>query len=185
MTPLQKLTLEILNDCMSIVEKRVSNPVYKKVGFRVVAENAFFKRVEDWNEQEVSENVILSRGEHYANILRLDREITGENREGLLKDHLASSLVYVEGDEVKGCFLPTLKEGAIFADSDEAGVELMKVKYSKVDRAVLPSTNVVGVGFLEQNGFERIDAKGTRMVLGDDVNWKAEKVFSRIAGNFG
>ena len=30
MTPLQKLTLEILNDCMSIVEKRVSNPVYKK-----------------------------------------------------------------------------------------------------------------------------------------------------------
>jgi hypothetical protein len=31
MTPLQKLTLEILNDCMSIVEKRVSNPVYKKV----------------------------------------------------------------------------------------------------------------------------------------------------------
>ena len=31
MTPLQKLTLEILNDCMSIVEKRVSNPIYKKV----------------------------------------------------------------------------------------------------------------------------------------------------------
>jgi len=31
MTPMQKLTLEILNDCMSIVEKRVSNPVYKKV----------------------------------------------------------------------------------------------------------------------------------------------------------
>ena len=31
MTPMQKLTLEILNDCMKIVEKRVSNPVYKKV----------------------------------------------------------------------------------------------------------------------------------------------------------
>ena len=31
MTPMQKLTLDILNDCMSIVEKRVSNPVYKKV----------------------------------------------------------------------------------------------------------------------------------------------------------
>tara|TARA_R110000824_G_scaffold145468_2_gene313783 strand:- start:815 stop:1114 length:300 start_codon:yes stop_codon:yes gene_type:complete len=31
MTPMQKLTLEILNDCMSIVEKRVSNPIYKKV----------------------------------------------------------------------------------------------------------------------------------------------------------
>jgi len=28
---MQKLTLEILNDCMSIVEKRVSNPIYKKV----------------------------------------------------------------------------------------------------------------------------------------------------------
>ena len=31
MTPMQKLTIEILNDCMKIVEKRVSNPVYKKV----------------------------------------------------------------------------------------------------------------------------------------------------------
>ena len=31
MTPMQKLTLEILNDCMSIVERKVNNPVYKKV----------------------------------------------------------------------------------------------------------------------------------------------------------
>ena len=31
MTPMQKLTLEILNDCMGIVERKVSNPVYKKV----------------------------------------------------------------------------------------------------------------------------------------------------------
>ena len=31
MTPMQKLTLEILNDCMSIVERKVTNPIYKKV----------------------------------------------------------------------------------------------------------------------------------------------------------
>ena len=31
MTPMQQLTIEILNDCMKIVEKRVRNPVYKKV----------------------------------------------------------------------------------------------------------------------------------------------------------
>lgn len=31
MTPMQKLTLEILNDCMGIVERKVNNPVYKKV----------------------------------------------------------------------------------------------------------------------------------------------------------
>ena len=31
MTPMQKLTLDILNDCMAIVEKRVTNPVYKQV----------------------------------------------------------------------------------------------------------------------------------------------------------
>jgi len=31
MTPMQKLTLEILSDCMGIVERKVSNPVYKKV----------------------------------------------------------------------------------------------------------------------------------------------------------
>ena len=31
MTPMQKLTLDILNDCMAIVEKRVTNPIYKQV----------------------------------------------------------------------------------------------------------------------------------------------------------
>ncbi len=31
MTPMQKLTLEILNDCMGIVERKINNPVYKKV----------------------------------------------------------------------------------------------------------------------------------------------------------
>ena len=31
MTPMQKLTLEILNDCMGIVERKIKNPVYKKV----------------------------------------------------------------------------------------------------------------------------------------------------------
>jgi len=33
MTPMQKLTLDILNECMSIVEKKVDNPIYKKVIF--------------------------------------------------------------------------------------------------------------------------------------------------------
>jgi hypothetical protein len=33
MTPMQKLTLEILNECMSIVERKVDNPIYKKVLF--------------------------------------------------------------------------------------------------------------------------------------------------------
>lgn len=78
-----------------------------------------------------------------------------------------------------------MKEGLIFADTDEAGIELMKTKYAKADKAVLPSENISGIEFLKQNGFVEAETKGTRMILGKEVDWKPKKIFSRIAGNVG
>ena len=81
--------------------------------------------------------------------------------------------------------MPDLGEGLILASDTSAGLELMKIKYSKVDKAVLPGENHFGTNFLGENGFTLSDTKGTRMILGQEINWKPEHIYSRIGGNFG
>lgn len=93
--------------------------------------------------------------------------------------------MYAKGSKINGFYLPDLGEGLIFAENSEAGVELMKVKYAKSDKAVIPSENQVGIDFLKQNGFKQIDTKGKRMILGKDISWKPDCVYSRIGGNYG
>jgi len=97
---------------------------------------------------------------------------------------LSNAEVYAENNKVIGFYLPDLKEGLIYADTDEAGLELMKLKYTKVDKAVLPSDNIAGIEFLQQNGFTET-RKGTRMILGNDLDWNPKKIFGRIGGNLG
>ncbi len=61
----------------------------------------------------------------------------------------------------------------------------MNLKYSTSDKAVLPSENIAGIEFLKQNGFVENTTKGTRMIMGKELEWKPNNVYSRISGNFG
>ncbi len=168
-----------------LISTELGMPVYKKAGFRIATEYIFLKREKPWIEFPVCENIVMFKDEYYPMIIRLDKMISGENREKLIKEYLDNSRIYVENNEVKGYYLPDLGEGLIFADTDKAGLELMKIKYSLVDKAVLPSDNSVGIEFLKNNGFAVADIKGTRMILGKGIDWKPEKIFSRIGGNYG
>jgi len=62
---------------------------------------------------------------------------------------------------------------------------VQKSKYPKVDKAVLPSENILGIDFLKRNGFGVAGIKGKRMVLGEDIFWRPDCFFSRIGGNYG
>jgi len=168
----------------SLIATDLGKPVYLKAGFRIAAEYSFFQREELWIDCPVSENVIPYEEKHSAMIYELDHKISGEKRELLLSDYLSNSKVYIENNKVLGYYLPDLKEGLIYAGTEEAGLELMKLKYAKVDKAVLPSDNFAGVAFLQQNGFIET-RKGTRMILGKDIDWNPKKMYSRIGGNFG
>jgi hypothetical protein len=42
-----------------------------------------------------------------------------------------------------------------------------------------------GINFLKQNGSQITDTRGTRMILGRDIDWKPENVFSRVGGKYG
>ncbi len=183
-TLLKSIKKQGIKTCL-LISTELGMPVYIKAGFKIVTEYLFLKREKSWAEFPVCENVVPFKDEYYPMIIRLDKLISGEQREQLIKEYLDNSMIYVENKEVKGYYLPDLGEGLIFAVTDNAGLELMKIKYSMIDKAVLPSDNVAGTDFLKHNGFIETDTKGTRMILGKNIDWKPEKIFSRIGGNYG
>ena len=167
-----------------LIATDLGKPVYVKAGFNIVCEYLFFKREKPWTNYPVSDNIVMFQEEYRIKIYELDKKMSGENRIPLLTDYLKSSILYVDHGSVVGYFIPDLKEGLIVADSIHAGLELMNLKYSKVDKAVLPSGNIAGCDFLRQRGF--IQTKiGTRMVYGKNTDWKPTMLYSRIGGNLG
>jgi GNAT superfamily N-acetyltransferase len=163
---------------------QLGEPLYKKHGFRPVSDYIFFTRQKPWNPYPVSLSIIPYVSRYNAEIYEMDRKITGENRVKILRTFLKTSLLFVRGNVVRGCYFPDLGEGMIIADTHEAGIELMKLKYATADKAVLPAENTLGIDFLVENGFTET-SRCKRMILGTDISWKPECIFSRIGGNFG
>lgn len=172
--------------CKSIllIATKLGEPVYKKKGFRIVTDYLFFKR-EATSEFQAFANEITPFGVKYKQqIIALDKKITGEDRRNLFINHIANSLLFVKGSKVLGFYMPGLGEGPVIAEEISVGIELMKLKYAEIDKAVLPAENIQGTEFLIEKGFKEV-SKGYRMILGEDIHWHPEKIFSRIGGNFG
>ena len=168
-----------------LIATEIGKSLYEKAGFKVVSDYVYFRREVSWNDPIISEQVRPYDSAFSADILELDRNISGEDRCVFLRDQLMGSKIYIQNNSLAGVYVPDLGEGLIIADTKDAGLELMKIKYAMSDKAVLPEENKAGISFLEQNGFIRTQVKGTRMVYGEDVRWKPDRVFSRIGGNVG
>lgn len=184
----EKLLEDVKNNSIetcSLIASDMGRPVYLKAGFRDVTEYCFMKRAELWSPGSKNPNVISFREEHRSMVYALDSNVSGENRERLLADFLHNCKVYYKNGIVEGFYLPDLKEGPIIANTEEAGLALMEIKYHSGENATLPSENFAGKKFLENNGFVKRDKRGTRMVYGKEINWKPEKMYSRIGGNLG
>ena len=160
-------------------------PVYVKAGFKKVSDYRFFKKENILVENSYSNKIQSYIPEFYSQLIQLDTFISGENRERLLMNYLSNSFVFVENKTVRGFYIPELGDGPIFANTEAAGIELMRLKYSTVNDAVLPSENKTGIEFLQKCGFVEIERVGARMILGKEIAWKPEMVYSRIGGNFG
>jgi len=168
-----------------LIASDLGYPVYLRAGFRVVSEYTYLKRESPWRVLIPSPQIISYEPGHLDSVLDLDRKITGEDRSALIARCLAGSQVYTGKGDLQGCYLPAAGEGSILALTETAGIELMKVKYDRADKAVLPSQNRPGVEFLKSNGFNNSGIRGIRMVRGENVPWTPEKIFSRIGGNVG
>ena len=99
--------------------------------------------------------------------------------------YLDRSFVFVDNEVVYGFYIPDLGEGPIYAKTIDAGRELMHLKYSTVDRAMIPSENHAGIQYLYKVGFVEMGTKAKRMILGKEIAWKPEMIYCRIGGNFG
>jgi GNAT superfamily N-acetyltransferase len=187
-----QITEKLINDgndrsvkSFLLIATELGLPVYKKAGFRILSEYQYFKRDKPWRNFPLSPNIYPYEVVFDLKIYELDEKISGENRKSLLIDYLENTLVYIQDNSVSGFYMPDLGEGLIYASTADAGLELMKIKYSKVDKAVLPGENHPGTNFLRQNGFTPSGTNGTRMILGPEINWIPGQIFSRIGGNFG
>jgi GNAT superfamily N-acetyltransferase len=168
-----------------LVATKLGYPVYLKAGFQPVGEYIFFKRSISQSDHKCATNIIPYNENYRHAILQLDQYISGENRKMLLDEFLSNSYVYINNNTVEGYFIPGIKEGLIFAVNETAGIELMKLKYSGIDKAVIPLENKAGIAFLKENGFTETQTTGTRMIRGKNICWHPEMVYSRIGGNFG
>lgn len=115
----------------------------------------------------------------------MDYMVSGEERDALIRKKLDSSVLYVAGHSLQGFYIPGAGESPIIAVTRKAGIELMKIKHAKEDKAVLPSENITGRKFLQANGFAVTETKGFRMIRGESIDWQSRNIYSRIGGNFG
>jgi len=188
--------LDIVNKLLKIPDGRfvksylltatqMGKSVYERAGFSSVSGYLFMTRAKPWKEKHVSEKIVSFTEPYRDAVFRLDHLVSGEARTLLLSDFFSGTRVFLDKNVVKGYCIPQLKEGPIIAETPEAGIELMKVKYRTSDKAVVPEENLIAFEFLKESGFLETETRGTRMVLGQDVPWQPLKIYSRAGGNFG
>jgi len=169
-----------------LIATPMGEPIYRRLGFQRVDEYIFFKR-------EDSPAVVQIPGVHRlepaeaGRILDLDRAFTGEDRKPFLSNFLADAWVHkpVPGGSLDGFFLPGLGNGLILAGNDQAGLALLGFKLGLgAKMVVVPEANLKAIEYLQQHGFQETN-RAPRMLLGAEVNWQPEHIYSRGSGYCG
>ena len=166
-----------------LVATDYGEPVYKKVGFIIETEYLVYKNVakKDWI---ISGNIQPYKEKYMEQLVALDRYTSGENRMAHLEEHLIKGMVYYTGDITEGYFLPTLGEGLIIANTEIAGIELLKLHLKHNDRVGIPKENNVAQKFLEKTGFEEVKVI-KRMRLGNERKIQLANIYNRSGGKIG
>jgi len=172
-------------DTCLLIATEMGLPVYENAGFRIISDYTYLKKETSNQAVNVSDHIMPFTAEYADLIYKLDRAVTGENREWLLSGFLDGSYVFWENNMVKGYYLPNLREGLIIAKNAIAGIELLKLKIQSHEKIVLPSANKPAIEFLVNDGYVFLETKGIRMIRGRNITWYPNKIFSRIGGNFG
>ncbi|MFZ4798795.1 MAG: GNAT family N-acetyltransferase [Bacteroidia bacterium] len=167
-----------------LIATDLGQPVYEKIGFLVETEYLFFKDFKIDKSIGVSNNIVPFADEYKTQILNLDFKISGEKRSDLIEPNLAQSFVYLNGEIVEGFYLPTLGEGVVMANKNNAGIELMKLRMTTKDNIAFPIDNKEARDFMYQNNYKEFKT-AKRMRLGIKRWWEPKNIYNRIGGNLG
>ena len=171
-------------ETVSLIATDLGYKIYKKAGFAEQTEYVFFEREKQFKDYYRTENIVRCSNTNTEDIFSLDKNVSGEDRRRLLIDKLENSYVYQKNGKIIGYYFPDLGEGLIVADNIEAGIELMRLKFSTSNSGAMPVENREGIAFLKENGFIEIK-RAKRMILGIKFPWHPSKIYNRIGGNLG
>lgn len=167
-----------------LIATELGYPVYLKSGFEIEAEYADFDAEHGQPDYEISSYIIPFNENHRSEILKLDKFVTGENRENRLNEHFQSSSVFFSEGKVNGAYFPDLGEGLIIAYEEEAGIELIKLRLRKMKNAFFPKDNQAAFEFYSRGNF-KFDKYAKRMRLGKKKIWHPENMYNRVSGQIG
>lgn len=167
-----------------LIATELGYPVYKKLGFELEKEYVHLKSEEEHPESQLSPEIISYKDAFREQVMKLDASITGENRINSIKEHLKTSLLFIEDGAVTGYYLPSLGEGHILASNSRAGTELMKARLQNSKIAIFPSDNNVANDLAREMGFKQYTIS-RRMVLGKKKEWNSLNMYNRIGGHLG
>ncbi|MBI4912034.1 MAG: GNAT family N-acetyltransferase [Acidobacteria bacterium] len=166
-----------------LIATSMGEPLYARLGFRVTGRYTFFKAWRMDGPGAVPGVRPLCAGDE-AELLRLDRQATGEDRAALLSGFLLGGFahrLHPKGD-LGGFYLPGLGAGLVVARDREAGEALLRFKHMDQEAgSVIPEDNreardfLLGLGCLETG-------TAPRMELGTELAWRPGMVWSRGAG---
>jgi GNAT superfamily N-acetyltransferase len=171
-------------DSILLTASELGLPIYKKIGFREDIDYVFFKTDTPPALDAESENIRPLTDADMPAILALDHAATGERRGKMLTAFLKDACVYHDG-VLRGYYLPGFGKGLIVADSTNAGLELLRRRFSRDTSPVcVPASNIAAIELCTGLGFRQY-RKIPRMFLYNNVEWCPEHIFSRGAGYCG
>lgn len=171
-------------DTIYLLATELGERVYKKLGFETETKYLFFKGEKTIQALINSENIVAFNSLFKKQISNLDYQVSGENRIFQLEQHLSESFIYLQNNNVKGFYLPTLGDGLIIAITHSAGQELMQLRLATKDFAAFPIDNISATKLILQNNFKELRTE-KRMRLGKKRNWQPTNIYNRIGGNLG
>lgn len=171
-------------DSIYLIATDLGAPVYIKTGFETETEYLFFKDIKVEKSWKISSSILPFHPEHRTAIAAIDKLTSGEDRMFHLERHLKDGFVYHNKTVIEGFYLPTFGEGLILATSEEAGIQLMKMRFINHDNASFPKDNIHAIDFLYQYGYKEFKT-AKRMRLGKRRNWNPSNMYNRIGGNIG
>ncbi len=168
-----------------LIATELGEPVYRKAGFRKLTEYQSFESVTEFDFTPSTSIRPLKEIDLEA-IYQLDEVANAESRPHLIDKFYTTGQGYFNTENVLvGFYLPDFGRGLVIATDKKAGIELLKLKHSKLGRkTLLPVENKAGISFLEDIGLKK-GARSARMLLGKDNNWSPEYIYSYGSGYCG
>lgn len=164
-----------------LVATELGEYVYKKLGFETDCEYSVFKDVEI---KMKASPIVTFEKKYREQLYNLDTKAYGEDRKNSIDKHISDALLYIEGNTVKGFYMPTFDDGLIVSNTSNVGIELQKYRLQTNSLCIFPTENTALTDFLTKQGYSEFK-KVKKMFLGEKRTSQPAMIYNRVGGHLG